>query len=96
MNIAVSITALFSGMFIVIMGGLDDRIGRVKIVQCGFVLNIIGALLVGLAPSGSMAVPFLMAGRIVQGLSAACVMPASLALVKTYWDGADRQRAISM
>lgn len=29
MNIAVSITALFSGIFIVVMGGLADRMGRV-------------------------------------------------------------------
>lgn len=96
MNIAVSITALFSGMFIVVMGGLADRTGRVKIMKFGFVLSIIGALLIALAPTGGLAVPFLMLGRIVQGLSAACVMPASLALVKTYWEGAARQRAISM
>ena len=29
MNIAVSITALFSGIFIVVMGGLADRLGRI-------------------------------------------------------------------
>jgi DHA2 family multidrug resistance protein-like MFS transporter len=37
-----------------------------------------------------------MVGRILQGLSAACIMPASLALVKAYWDGAARQRAVSL
>lgn len=53
MNIAVSITALFSGIFIVVIGGLADRVGRVKMVQLGFVFSIIGSLLVGLAPMGS-------------------------------------------
>ncbi len=96
MNIAVSITALFSGIFIVVMGGLADRIGRVKIVQWGFILSSVGSLLVGLAPSGALASPALILGRICQGLSAACIMPASLALVKTYWDGAGRQRAVSL
>ena len=96
MNIAVSITALFSGIFIVVVGGAADRIGRVKVVQCGFVFGIVGSLLVGLAPSGALAAPVLMLGRICQGLSAACIMPASLALVKAYWDGAGRQRAISL
>lgn len=96
MNIAVSITALFSGIFIVVMGGLADRAGRVKIVRVGFILSIVGSLLVGLAPSGALAPIFLILGRICQGLSAACIMPASLALVKTYWDGAARQRAISL
>src|SRR4051794_10836488 len=37
-----------------------------------------------------------MVGRVCQGLSAACIMPASLALVKAYWEGASRQRAISL
>jgi DHA2 family multidrug resistance protein-like MFS transporter len=95
MNIAVSITALFSGIFIVVLDGLADRAGRVKVVQWGFVLGIAGALLVGLAPSGPLASAFLIAGRICEGLSAACIMPASLALVKAYWSGAERQRAVS-
>ena len=96
MNIAVAITALFSGIFIVVIGGLADRIGRVKVVQAGFFLNMLGSLLIGTAPSGDMATVFLLAGRALQGLSAACIMPASLALVKTYWDGAARQRAVSL
>lgn len=96
MNIAVSITALFSGIFIVVIGGMADRVGRVKMVQWGFVLSIAGSLLVGFAPSGAMASTFLMGGRILQGLSGAFIMPASLALVKAYWQGAARQRAISL
>ena len=96
MNIAVSITALFSGIFIVVMGGLADRAGRVKVVQWGFILSIVGSLLVGLAPSGALASASLILGRICQGLSGACIMPASLALVKAYWDGAGRQRAVSL
>ena len=96
MNIAISITSLFSGIFIVVMGGLADRVGRVKVVMIGFWLNIIGSLLIALAPAGALATPMLLVGRSLQGLSAACIMPASLALVKTYWEGAARQRAVSM
>ena len=96
MNIAVSITALFSGIFIVVLGGLADRVGRVKVLQWGFLLSIAGSLLVGLAPAGALAAPCLMLGRIGQGLSGACIMPASLALVKAYWTGAGRQRAVSL
>ena len=55
MTIAVSIAALFSGIFIVVIGGGADRVGRVKIVQIGFILSIVGSLLVGLAPSGALA-----------------------------------------
>jgi DHA2 family multidrug resistance protein-like MFS transporter len=96
MNIAVAITALFSGIFIVVAGGVADRVGRMKILKWGFVFSIIGSLLVGGAPRGSLAMPLLMAGRIFQGLSGALIMPSSLALIKTYWDGAGRQRAVSL
>ncbi|CAL1519090.1 MFS transporter [Chitinophaga sp. MM2321] len=92
-NLAVSITALFSGIFIVVAGGLADRIGRVKITYIGLLLSIIGSLLIVISPSGTAL--FLLAGRILQGLSAACIMPATLALMKTYYDGKARQRALS-
>lgn len=95
MNLAVSITALFSGIFIVIMGGLADRVGRVRITLIGNGLGMLGSLMIVCA-SGSLALPLMLGGRAIQGLSAACVMPATMALVKTYWDGKDRQRAVSM
>ncbi|HVG04405.1 MAG TPA: MFS transporter, partial [Burkholderiaceae bacterium] len=96
MNIAVAITALFSGIFIVVVGGLADRVGRVKILTWGFTFSIAGSLLVGAAPRGTLAMPLLMLGRVCQGLSGAFIMPASLALIKTYWEGAGRQRAVSL
>ena len=92
-NISVSITALFSGIFIVVAGGLADRVGRVKVTYAGLALSILGSLLIAISPSGTAV--FLMAGRIIQGLSAACIMPATLALLKAYFNGAARQRAIS-
>ena len=58
MNIAVSITSLFSGIFIVVFGGLADRIGRVKMIQIGFIFSIIGSALVAVTPSGSLATRF--------------------------------------
>lgn len=48
-NVAISLTALFSGMFIVVAGGLADRIGRKKITYVGLILSIIGSLLLVLA-----------------------------------------------
>jgi DHA2 family multidrug resistance protein-like MFS transporter len=92
-NLAVSITALFSGIFIVVAGSLADRLGRVKLTYIGLTLSILGSLLIALSPSGTAL--FLMAGRVVQGLSAACIMPATLALMKAYFDGKERQRALS-
>ncbi len=92
-NIAVSITALFSGIFIVIAGGFGDRYGRVKTTKIGLILSIIGSLLIAVSPKGTAI--FLMTGRIIQGISAACIMPNTLALIKTYYQDAARQRAVS-
>ena len=92
-NIAVSISALFAGIFIVVAGGLADRFGRVKLTYVGLVLSALGSLLIALSPSGTAF--FLLAGRIIQGLSAACIMPATLALLKESFDGKQRQRAVS-
>ncbi|MFK0240237.1 MFS transporter [Microbacterium sp. NPDC090281] len=95
MNLAVSITALFSGLFIVLMGGVADRIGRVKIAIAGNIIGIVGSLLV-VSAAGSVALPLMLSGRALQGFSAALVMPATMALVRTYWEGPGRQRAVSM
>ncbi|MCM3767618.1 MFS transporter [Neobacillus niacini] len=91
LNIAISLTSLFSGMFIVGAGGLADKVGRKKITYIGLVLSIIGSLMLVLAQGAAL----LIIGRIIQGLSAACIMPATIALMKEYFEGAERQRALS-
>ena len=90
-NIAISLTALFSGIFIVAAGGLADKIGRKKITNIGLLLSIVGSLCLVLA-NGSI---LLILGRIIQDLSAACIMPSTIALIKDYFEGAERQRALS-
>ncbi|MBC8728292.1 MFS transporter [Paraburkholderia sp. UCT2] len=92
-DMAVSITALFSGAFIVVAGGLADRFGRVRMTYAGLALSAAGSLLIAATPCGTAI--FLMAGRIIQGVSAACIMPATLSLMKAYYDGEARQRALS-
>ncbi|MCQ6281485.1 MFS transporter [Bacillus sp. EB600] len=91
LNIAISLTSLFSGMFIVGAGGLADKVGRKKITYIGLILSIIGSLLLVITQGATL----LIIGRIIQGLSAACIMPSTIALVKEYYEGADRQRALS-
>ncbi|WHX47794.1 MFS transporter [Paenibacillus woosongensis] len=90
-NIAISLTALFSGIFIVVAGGLADKYGRMKLTNIGMVLSIIGSLCLVFA-QGSI---LLIIGRIIQGMSGACIMPATMAIVKAYYEGPDRQRALS-
>src|SRR6185295_9387113 len=61
-NIAVSITALFSGIFIVVAGSLADRLGRVKLTYVGLTFGILGSLLIALSPPDTAV--FLITGRI--------------------------------
>ena len=82
-NIAISLTALFSGMFIVAAGGLADKIGRKKIAYIGFILSIVGSLCLVFAQGSGL----LITGRIIQGISAACIMPSTIALMKAYFEG---------
>ena len=91
LNVGISLTALFSGIFIVAAGGIADRVGRKKITYLGLILSILGSLLLVLAHGPAL----LIIGRVIQGLSAACIMPSTIALVKTYYEGAERQRALS-
>ena len=78
-------------MFIVGAGGLADKVGRKKITYIGLILSVIGSLLLVITQGATL----LIIGRIIQGLSAACIMPSTIALVKEYYEGADRQRALS-
>ncbi|MEI2400312.1 MFS transporter, partial [Paenibacillus phytohabitans] len=72
-------------------GGLADKIGRKKIANIGFVLSIIGSLCLVITQGSAL----LIIGRVIIGLSAACIMPSTIALMKAYFEGAERQRALS-
>ncbi|CBG89768.1 MFS transporter [Citrobacter rodentium] len=91
LTLAVSLSALFSGCFVVASGGLADKFGRVRLTLIGLLLSVTGSALLMLAQGPAL----FLAGRAIQGLSAACIMPATLALIKTWYEGKARQRAIS-
>nr|EKU2859467.1 MFS transporter [Enterobacter roggenkampii] len=91
LTLAVSLSALFSGCFVVACGGFADKFGRVRMTYIGLALSIVGSALLFFSWEPVL---FLL-GRAIQGLSAACIMPATLALIKTWYEGNARQRAIS-
>ncbi|WP_294033034.1 MFS transporter [uncultured Moraxella sp.] len=91
LNAVISLGSLFSGCFIILMGGLADRFGRVRLTYIGFALNILACLVLYFSSS---AFTFGI-GRVLQGLSSACIMPATLSIIKNYYQGAARQRAYS-
>lgn len=90
-NIAVSLTSLLTGIFIVVAGGLSDKLGRVKMTQIGLVLSILGSISLII----SRLTLLLILGRALQGLSAACLLPSTIALINQFFEGEERQKALS-
>jgi EmrB/QacA subfamily drug resistance transporter len=73
-------------------GRIADRSGRRRIFLRGLVVFTVGSLLCGVAPAAGL----LIAGRVVQAMGAALLMPASLALLLTATAPAARARAVAM
>ena len=83
-------TLVFGGCLLA-AGRVADRIGRRRAFVAGLVLFAAASLACGLAPTGAA----LLAARAVQGLGAALVSPAALALVTAARpDGPERVRAL--
>jgi EmrB/QacA subfamily drug resistance transporter len=73
-------------------GRIADRSGRRRIFRLGLAVFTAGSLLCGIAPTAEL----LIAGRVVQAVGAALLMPASLALLLTATAPAARARAVAM
>ncbi|MFJ9738610.1 MFS transporter [Streptomyces sp. NPDC101166] len=74
-------------------GSITDRVGARQAFGAGLVVFVVASTLCGLAPNLGV----LVAARLVQGMGAAVIVPASLALIReAYPDQAKRARAISI
>lgn len=75
---------------ILLGGALGDRFGRRRVYLVGVVWFAVASLLCGVAPS----LEWLIAGRALQGIGGALVVPGSLALIQALYHPDDRARAI--
>jgi EmrB/QacA subfamily drug resistance transporter len=82
--------ALFLGALILVGGSLGDQFGRKRVFLSGVVFFTTASMLCGLATSPRI----LIAGRALQGIGAAFLVPGSLAIISATFDEADRGRAI--
>jgi DHA2 family methylenomycin A resistance protein-like MFS transporter len=74
-------------------GDLGDRHGHKRVVLAGLAAFGAGSLAAGVAPDPAL----LVAGRVVQGVGAALLLPGTLAVVsRAYPDAAERARAIGI
>src|SRR5471030_553955 len=82
--------ALFLGALILVGGSLGDQFGRKRVFLFGVVFFTAASALCGVAASPVL----LVAGRALQGIGAAFLVPGSLAIISATFDDAERGRAI--
>jgi EmrB/QacA subfamily drug resistance transporter len=85
-------TLVFGG-FLLLGGRAGDLLGRKRLFLGGIVVFTVASLLNGLATSSGMLIGF----RGLQGLGAAFISPAALAIISTtFEEGADRSKALGV
>ncbi|NOV98959.1 MFS transporter [Isoptericola halotolerans] len=78
------------GSFILLAGSLSDVHGRRRILRVGLVGFAVASVLCAVAPTG----PVLVVARLLQGVAGALLVPSSLALIISTFDGPAQARAI--
>ena len=84
--------ALFLGALILVGGSFGDQFGRKRVFLSGVVSFTAASVLCGMATSPGA----LIAGRALQGIGAAFLVPGSLAIISATFNDADRGRAIGV
>lgn len=80
------------GSLLILAGALGDRYGRRLMFGAGLAGFGLASLLCGLAPSLEALVAF----RVLQGVTGALLVPGSLALINTAFEGEQRARAFGI
>jgi EmrB/QacA subfamily drug resistance transporter len=86
-----SYTLVFAGLLLT-AGSLGDRFGRRGALQIGLAVFGLGSLLSAMANSPSQ----LIASRALMGIGGAFIMPGTLSLITTVFEGRERGRAIAI
>ena len=87
-----TIYTLFFGGLMLLGGRIADLFGARRLTLTGLAMFIASSLLCALSQNA----PMLLAGRSLQGLSAALMSPAALATVLTLFQGASRGKALGL
>src|SRR5207302_2909184 len=82
--------ALLLGALILVGGSLGDQLGRKRVFVSGVAAFTAASIFCGFAGSARA----LIAGRALQGIGAAFLVPGSLAIISATFDDANRGRAI--
>jgi EmrB/QacA subfamily drug resistance transporter len=89
--------ALSTAAFVALGGRLGDILGHKRIVVTGVILFAGSSLMCGLVPdSGSIAVPWLIAFRVLQGIGAGLLIPSATVLVLDAFPPAERGKGLAV
>jgi len=77
---------------LIFAGSIGDRFGRRRWMAVGLMIFLAGSVVGALAGS----IPTLIAGRAIQGLGAAFVLPATLSIVTNAFPRGEREKAIAV
>lgn len=81
-----SIYSLVFAALLITLGRIGDLAGRKRLYTIGLLLFVGASMLAGLAPNGGL----LIAARLIQGVGGAMILPATLSIVNTTFQGRER------
>jgi Arabinose efflux permease len=96
-NLLITLFSIPAGLVIPVAGILADRFGRKAVIIPGLLLYGAGGVVAGLAATlAAQPYPWIVAGRILQGLGAAGTAPIAMALTGDLFSRRERSRALGV
>ncbi|HDE7231027.1 TPA: MFS transporter [Staphylococcus aureus] len=91
LNLSISLTSFATGIFMVAAGDIADKIGQLRMTYMGLIISMVASLLLIISDITAL----LIIGRILQGLSAAILLPSTVGVLNNQFKGEYLRRAIS-
>ncbi|MCO4456171.1 quinolone resistance protein [Staphylococcus aureus] len=91
LNLSISLTSFVTGIFMVAAGDIADKIGQLRMTYMGLIISMVSSLLLIISDITAL----LIIGRILQGLSAAILLPSTVGVLNNQFKGDHLRRAIS-
>ncbi|HDP2827636.1 TPA: MFS transporter [Staphylococcus aureus] len=91
LNLSISLTSFATGIFMVAAGDIADKIGQLRMTYMGLIISMFAPLLLIISDITAL----LIIGRILQGLSAAILLPSTVGVLNNQFKGEHLRRAIS-
>ncbi len=91
LNLSISLTSFATGIFMVAAGDIADKIGQLRMTYMGLIISMFASLLLIISDITAL----LIIGRILQGLSAAILLPSTVGVLNNQFKRDHLRRAIS-